>query len=146
MLEKPGNQRIGKNIKLAFSNGLENNIGGLFSSKKSDTSVDARLGGLLGESGVQATSMLANKFKLDPSIAMKLIPMLAPIILGALSNKRDAGGAGSSGIAALLDQDGDGSILDDVAGFFMGGSSGSSTSSTGNILGNILGGLFRKKT
>jgi hypothetical protein len=121
------------------------NIGGLFASKVNDTSVDAKLGGLLGDSGVQATDMIANKFKLDPSIAMKIIPMLAPIILGALTHKRDNTGLGSSGIGALLDQDGDGSILDDVAGFLTGSLSGSGSSSTGNVLGSILGGLFGKK-
>ena len=74
---------------------------------------------------------------------MKIIPMLSPLVLGALSRKRDAEGQGSSGITALLDQDGDGNILDDVAGFLMKGLSGSQ--STGNIIGSLLGGIFGKK-
>jgi hypothetical protein len=118
-------------------------IGGLISSKVNDTKLDPQLGGLLGNSGTQATDMIASKFKLDPAMAMKIIPLLAPVILGALSHKRDAAGLGSSGITSILDQDGDGSILDDVAGFFMGGSG--SSNSTGNVIGNILGGLFGKK-
>lgn len=118
-------------------------IGGLFASRVNDAKLDPQLGGLLGNSGTQATNMLANKFKLDPSIAMKIIPLLAPIILGALTHKRDNAGMGSTGIASLLDQDGDGSILDDVAGFLMGGSGASSPA--GNVIGNILGGLFGKK-
>ena len=116
------------------------NLAGLFAKKASEPQADPRLGGLLGESGVQAASMLANKFKIDPSTIMRLIPMLAPVILGMLSQKRDQGGLGSMGIASLLDQDGDGSILDDVAGFLMkspGGGSG--------LLGGVLGGLLGKK-
>jgi len=128
--------------KYGSANVLDN-LGGLFANKAKDESVDARLGGLLGESGVQATDMIANKFNLSPSMASKLIPMLAPVVLGALSQKRDVGGVGSSGIAALLDQDGDGSILDDVAGFLMQGLLGGQKG--GNILGGLLGGLLGKR-
>jgi len=121
-----------------------NDLSGLFEAKAKDTSVDARLGGLLGESGVQATDMLASKFKLDGNTAAKLIPMLAPVVLGALTQKRDSEGAGSSGIASLIDQDGDGSILDDVAGFLIQGLL-SGNQKGGGVLGNVLGGLFGKK-
>jgi hypothetical protein len=100
---------------------------------------------LLGESGVQAADMLSKQFKIDSSVATKIIPMLAPIILGALTQKRDSQGAGSSGIATLLDQDGDGSILDDVAGFMLQGLGSSSAQKSDGLLGNILGGLLGKK-
>ena len=73
---------------------------------------------------------------------MKLIPMLAPVILGFLTNKRDSQGVGSSGIATLLDQNGDGSILDDVAGFVLNQATGQKS---GNLLTNLLGSLFGKK-
>ena len=78
---------------------------------------------------------------------MKLIPMLAPVILGALTKKRDTG-AGSGGIGALLDQDGDGSVLDDVAGFLinsMGKGSRRRGGGLGGALGGILGGLLGKR-
>ncbi|MBU7041626.1 MAG: DUF937 domain-containing protein, partial [Theionarchaea archaeon] len=77
---------------------------------------DPRLGGLLGDSGIQAADMMSSRFNIDKGTAMKIIVMLAPIILGALSQKRDAGGAGQRGSAALIDQDGDDQILDDVEG------------------------------
>ena len=109
-----------------------------------DDSPDPRLGGLLGDSGVQAADTISKQFKIDPSIAMKLIPALAPIILGALSNKRDKDGLGASGIASLIDQDGDGQILDDVAGFLMQGLSASGSGQGGGLLG-MLGGLFSKR-
>jgi len=118
-------------------------IGGLFASKASQSNPDPNLGGLLGNnSGSQAVDMLANNFKLDPGVISKLIPMLAPIVLGFLTKKRDSG-LGSSGITSILDSDGDGSILDDVTGFLtqnMGSSTG------GGLLGGLLGGLFGKKS
>jgi len=144
--EYGGEARVDHILNKYGSSSVLDNIGGLFSQKVNDESTDPRLGGLLGESGVQATDMIANKFKLDSGVASKLIPMLAPVVLGALTQKRDAQGVGSSGIAALLDQDGDGSILDDVAGFLMQGLlSGSGSQRGGNVLGSLLGGLFGKK-
>ncbi|HPL14922.1 MAG TPA: DUF937 domain-containing protein [Candidatus Aminicenantes bacterium] len=100
---------------------------------------DAQLGGLLGSSGLQATDMIARRFKLDPGVAAKIIPALAPLILGALTQKKNASADGLGGIAALLDRDGDGGILDDVAGMLF---QGSSSSSSGGGLGKLLGGLF----
>ncbi|MCJ7682005.1 MAG: DUF937 domain-containing protein [Candidatus Aminicenantes bacterium] len=108
--------------------------------RSQESTPDPRLGGLLGESGVQAAGLMGNKFNLDSGVIQKLIPMLAPIILGALTRKRDKGGAGNDGIASLIDRDGDGQILDDVAGFLLGGSGGQSRGS--NPLGNLLGSLF----
>ena len=144
--EYGGEARVDHILNKYGSSSVLDNIGGLFSQKVNDESTDPRLGGLLGESGVQATDMIANKFKLDSGVASKLIPMLAPVVLGVLTQKRDAQGVGSSGIAALLDQDGDGSILDDVAGFLMQGLlSGSGSQRGGNVLGSLLGGLFGKK-
>jgi hypothetical protein len=127
------------------SAGVLDSIGDLFSSKSQEESPDPRLGGLLGDSGVQASNMLADKFRLEGSTAMKIIPMLAPVILGALSQKRDQGGAGSSGIASLIDRDGDGQILDDVVGFLSGALGGSGSKKGGGILGGLLGSLFGKK-
>lgn len=141
-----GEERVDHILNKYGSADVLSNLGGLFKTKAKDTSVDPRLGGLLGESGVQATDMIANQFKLDSSVAAKIIPMLAPVVLGALTKKRDAGGVGSSGIASLLDQDGDGSILDDVAGFLMQGLlGGGGTQKGGGVLGSLLGGLFGKK-
>jgi len=118
-------------------------IAGLFSQKAQDEQADPRLGGLLGESGMQASNMLQNKFNLDGGTAMKIIPMLAPLFLGFLSKKRDSDGLGSSGIASLLDQDGDGSILDDIAGIFL--QNTGRAGAKNNVLGGLLGGLLGKR-
>ncbi len=122
-------------------------IGSIFSTAEKEENPDPGLGGLLGASGTQASNTLANNFKLDPSMAMKIIPMLAPIILGALTKKRDTTGIGSGGIASLIDKNGDGNILDDVAGFFTGALGGGGNKSGGgdDLLGSVLGGFLGKK-
>ena len=48
-------------------------------------------------------------------------------------------------MAGLVDQNGDGSILDDVAGFLMKGLSGGGSKGAGGLLGGLLGGLFGGK-
>ena len=109
---------------------------------------DPGLGGLLGDSGPQAAKMMEQRFKLPEGLGAKLIPMLAPIILGGLLKKsKSTGGGGGSlgGLGSMLDRDGDGSILDDVAGMVLGkgGSviSGAAKSGcVGAILGRLLGG------
>lgn len=141
--EHGGETRIDHILNKYGDAGVLNNLSNLFQSKAEDTNPDPNLGGLLGNSGSQAVSMLANQFKLDSGIVSKFIPMIAPMVLGFLTKKRDNEGSGSSGIAALLDQDGDGSILDDVSGFLM-GSSGKSNN-LGGTLSGLMGGLFSKK-
>lgn len=121
------------------------NIGETLQQKYRDDKVDSGLGGLLGDSGPQAADLLSKNIKLDPGLAARLIPMLAPIILGALTNKRDKGNAGLGGIAGLIDQDGDGQILDDVAGFLFQGLGSGTSHQKGSLLGGLLGGLFGRK-
>ncbi len=140
--ERGGEARVDHILNKYGSASVLEDIAGFFSSKARDENPDPKLGGLLGESGVQASNMLSKQFNIDGSIVSKAIPMLAPIILGALTRKRDQGAAGSSGIASLLDQDGDGSILDDVAGFLMRGATGSGSKRGGGILGGLLESLF----
>jgi hypothetical protein len=109
---------------------------------------DPGLGGLLGQSGVQAAHMMEQQFKLPEGLGKKLIPMLAPIILGSLIKKsKDTGGGGGSlgGLASMLDRDGDGSILDDVAGMVLKNGGGLLQGATksgclGTILSSIIGG------
>ncbi len=136
--ERGGQDRVDHILNKYGNPSALDNMDDLFKQKLNDNSTEPNLGGLLGNAGTDATNMLTNNFKIDSNMASKLIPMLAPIVLGFLSKKRDSG-TGSSGLAGLLDQDGDGSILDDVAGLFLGGSSKSSNPLSG-ILGGLLGG------
>ena len=140
-----GEARVDHILNKYGSADVLDNIGDFFSSQVQNQDADPRLGGLLGDSGVQATNMLSKQFNLDGNTAMKIIPMLAPIILGFLTQKRDQAGAGSTGIAAILDRDGDGSILDDIAGFFLQGSTGRSRAGGGGLLGGLLGSLLGRK-
>lgn len=87
--------------------------------------------------------MLSKNLNIDSSTIMKMIPALSPIILGALSKKRDTSREGISGIGSLLDTDGDGSILDDVAGFIL--KSGGGKAKGKGILGSILGGFSGRR-
>ena len=137
-----GQQRVDHILNKYGSADVLQNLDQLFSNKMNDPKADPKLGGLLGDAGTQAANLISKNFNLDSSTAMKLIPMLAPVILGFLTNKRDSQGAGSSGIASLLDQNGDGSILDDVAGFIL---NQAPSQKSGNLLTNLLGSLFGKK-
>jgi len=139
-----GAERVDHILNKYGSSSVLDDIGGLFASKAEDPNPDPALGGLLGDAGVQASNLFGKQFNLDGSTAAKIIPMLAPVVLGFLTKKRDAG-AGSSGIASLLDQDGDGSVLDDVAGFLMSGLGGSSSQKKGGLLGGLLGSLLGGK-
>jgi len=139
--ERGGADRVDHILNKYGSSSVLDDIGGLFSSKAQDSNPDPALGGLLGDAGVQASNLFGKQFNLDGNTASKIIPMLAPVVLGYLTKTRDSG-TGSSGIASLLDADGDGSILDDVASFLVKGAGGGSSS---GLLGGLLGGLFGGK-
>jgi hypothetical protein len=95
------------------------------------------LGHVLGGRQPQVEQHVAEKSGLDLGLIMKLLPLLAPLVMGYLSKEKqgrqlDAGGLGRvldgereqvetrqpglGGLAAILDADGDGSIIDDVLG------------------------------
>ena len=145
METRGGPDRLDHILNKYGSSDVLGRIGEEMSSRAHQASPDPQLGGLLGESGIQASQMIGKRFGLDPQKAMSLIPMLAPLILGALSRKRDQGGAGLSGIASLIDRDGDGNILDDIAGFLTQGLGGAGSGGKGGLLGSLLGGLFGKR-
>ncbi|MFZ2287126.1 MAG: DUF937 domain-containing protein [Bacteroidales bacterium] len=141
-----GDERVDHILNKYGDASVLNNIRDLVSTKAHTETVDPNLGGLLGDAGgIQAAQALAKSLNIDASTIMKMIPALAPLVLGALKNKRDTGGSGISGVGALLDADVDGSILDDVAGFLMKGGAGTSQSKGGGILGSLLGGLTRRR-
>jgi hypothetical protein len=143
--EQGGSDRVDHILNKYGSASVLDNLGDLFSSKAQENSPDPNLGGLLGNSGTEAANLISKQFNLDSGTAMKLIPMLAPVVLGFLTKKRDADGLGSSGISSLLDQDGDGSILDDVGGFLLKGFGGSDAKSGAGLLGGLVGSLFGTK-
>ncbi len=137
------------------------NLGGLFNGGVDQSVLDdgaGILGHVFGDKQSQVETTLSAKSGMDTGSIANILKIAAPIVMGVLgkqkaqSNVSDANGLNSmlggmlggqpkenqSLITTLLDADGDGSILDDVAGMVMGGDKKSGG------LGGLLGGLFGK--
>ena len=138
------------------------NLGGLFGGGVDDEVVQDGAGILnhvFGNKQPQVENALSQKSGLDAGSIAQILKIAAPIVMGYLgrqkaqSNVKDASGMNTllgsmlggqpqenqSLITKLLDADGDGSILDDVAGMVMGGGQKKKGG-----LGSLLGGLFGK--
>ena len=102
--------------------------------------------------------MMAQRLGISPGTAIKIIPMLAPIIIGMLRRKSGGasspgtgagtgtGGGGLGGLGSILDRDGDGQILDDLGSILLGGGSqggGMGGAGRSGCLSAILGGLLK---
>tara|TARA_R110002051_G_scaffold325044_1_gene425449 strand:- start:29948 stop:30583 length:636 start_codon:yes stop_codon:yes gene_type:complete len=137
------------------------NLGGLFGGGVDDSVMKdgaGILGHVFGNKQVNVENALSQKSGVDTGAIADILKIAAPIVMGFLSkqtaqsNVNDAGGMNTllgsmlggqpqqnqSLITTLLDADGDGSILDDVAGMVMG------TTKKKGGLGGLLGGLFGK--
>ncbi len=121
----------------------------------------AILGHVLGNKQENVQQNLAGQSGLDLGSISKLLPVLAPIVMGFLSKKKQEGGLdaaglgnvlnqerqvqekanpGLGGLASILDADGDGSIMDDLAGMAGGGKGDAGGGGgLGGLLGKILG-------
>jgi hypothetical protein len=139
------------------------NLGGLFSGGSSNdimTDGGKILGHVLGGKQQQVASSLGAKTGMDANSVAQILKVAAPILLGVLGSQakkqqvNNAGGlesllgsmlGGSSNkneqsfLESILDADGDGSVIDDVAGMVLGGSQKKGG------LGGLLGGFFGKK-
>lgn len=138
-----------------------NDLGGLFGGGVDDSVMQdgaGILGHVFGNKQPQVENALSQKSGLDAGSVAQILKIAAPIVMGFLgkqtaqSNVSDSSGMNAllgsmlggqpqenqSLITTLLDADGDGSILDDVAGMVMG-----SNKKKGG-LGGLLGGLFGK--
>ncbi|SEQ84623.1 protein of unknown function [Hyunsoonleella jejuensis] len=138
------------------------NLGGLFSGGVDEnvkTDGDKILGHVLGQKRQGVEQIIGQKSGLDAGSVANILKVAAPILMGVLgkqarqnnvSSQNDLGGllggllGGSSAkneqsfLESILDADGDGSIVDDVAGMVLGGSKKKGG------LGGLLGGLFGK--
>lgn len=140
------------------------NLGGLFGGGV-DTNVtddgDKILSHILGGKQQNVENALGAKSGLDAGSVAQILKVAAPLLMGVLgSQAKQQNVNNSSGLESLLggllkgnspqneqsflesilDADGDGSIIDDVAGMVLGGN----TTKKGG-LGGLLGGLFGKK-
>ena len=145
------------------SGSILDNLGGLFNGGVDDSVQNdgaGILGHILGDKQASVENALSQKSGMDTGSIGNVLKVAAPILMGYLgkqastNNVTDAnglssmlggmlgGGSGSkqqSLIESFLDADGDGSILDDVAGMVLGGGK-----SNGGGIGGLLGGLFGK--
>ncbi|MDQ8191647.1 DUF937 domain-containing protein [Roseibacillus persicicus] len=119
------------------------NPGGFF---EGGSNLDLGAGGVLGlEKGEQAAEAIAKKTGIGVDLARKVLPMLVPLVLAYLKRKgtQDSGTPDrKGGIGAILDRDGDGKILDDIAGMVLASQAG--RQGKGGILAMILAFFSRK--
>ncbi|MFB4349341.1 DUF937 domain-containing protein [Microbacterium sp. CR_7] len=71
----------------------------------------------------------------------KLLPILAPIVMGLIANATKSKDTGAGGKT----QSGGGGLGDVIGGLLGGGSSSGGSGGIGDLLGGVLGGLFGKK-
>lgn len=139
--------------------GILEDLGGLFRGGVDSSVMDdgaGILGHVLGDKQPRVENALSQKSGLDAGTVAQILKIAAPIILGYLGKQKaqnnisDANGLNSllgsmlggqpqqnqSLIMSLIDADGDGSVLDDVAGMVLGARKKKSG------LGGLLGGLF----
>ncbi|MEP2279672.1 DUF937 domain-containing protein [Maribacter sp.] len=156
-----GAQGLMSALSSNHSGGILDNLGGLFGGGVDDSVMAdgaGILGHVFGDKQPQVENALSAKSGLDSGSVAQILKIAAPIVMGMIgkqtaeSNVSDSTGMNAllgsmlggqpqenqSLITSLLDADGDGSILDDVAGMVMG-----SNKSSGGI-GGLLGGLFGK--
>lgn len=138
------------------------NLGDLFQGGVDQSVMDdgaGILGHVLGGRQSKVENALSQKSGVDAGAVSQILKVAAPILMGYLGKQsrqnkvNDASGLGGllgsvlgnqpqqnqSLITSLLDADGDGSVIDDVAGMVLG-----SNKKKGG-LGGLLGGLFGKK-
>ncbi|NVK08752.1 MAG: DUF937 domain-containing protein [Tenacibaculum sp.] len=148
--------------------GILDNLGDLFNGGvNSDVLQDGNkiLGHVLGNKQQGVEKVIGQKAGMDSGAVADILKTAAPILMGLLgkqsrqeniNNSSDLSGllggllGGNSAqkeqsfLEQILDADGDGSIVDDVAGMILGNASGSQQKS-GGLLGGLLGGVFGKK-
>lgn len=95
--------------------------------------IEGLLGQVLSGNNVSAISQ---QIGADESTTSSAIQAALPLLLGGLANNAQSEG-GASALAGALDRDHDGSVLDDIAGFVMGG--GAQQSNGAGILGHVFG-------
>lgn len=159
-----GAQGLMSALSSKHDGGILDNLGGLFGGGVDGSVMEdgaGILGHVLGGKQPQLENALSQRSGMDAGSIATILKVAAPILMGFLGkqtrqqNITDSNGIGSllggllggdssggqqqSLIETFLDSDGDGSILDDVAGMVLGGGSKKKSG-----LGGLLGGLFGK--
>ena len=150
-------------LKGKHDGSILDNLGGLFGGGVDDNVMqdgEKILGHVLGGKQQNVQNALSQKSGMDAGSVAQILKVAAPILMGVIgkqtrennvSNSADLGGMlggllkgnspqqEQSFLESILDADGDGSIIDDVAGMVLG-----SDKKKGG-LGGLLGGLFGRK-
>lgn len=140
------------------------NLGGLFGGGVDETVKQdgaGILGHILGNKQQGVEQVISQKSGLDAGSVANILKVAAPLLMGVLAKQKQQQNVSSSGdlsgllggmlggndtaneqsfLEKILDADGDGSVVDDVAGMLLGGNNKSS----GGGIGGMLGGLFGK--
>lgn len=138
------------------------NLGGLFEGGVDSTVMedgDKILGHVLGNKKYNVQNALSKKSGMDAGSIAQILKIAAPILMGLLGNqakkqkvdtksglegmlggllKGNSARSEQSFLESILDADGDGSVIDDVAGIILGGTK--KKGGLGGILGDLLGG------
>ncbi len=111
------------------------------------------LGHILGDRQEVAAQQVSESSGLNMSQVMKLMPILAPIVMGVLGRAKNQGGLDLGNLAGILmgsaqnaQSGGFGDLIGNVLGGVLGGGQQQAQPSAGGggLLGNILGGIFGK--
>lgn len=156
-------------VQNKHNGGIMDNLGSLFQGGVDDSVMQDGQGILnhvLGSKQTGVETALSQKSGMDMAQVSQILKVAAPILMGVLGKQVNqqnvqntsgltsvlggmlGGGQGSkqqSMIEQFLDADGDGSILDDVAGMVLGGGNQQGGGGAAGMLGGLLGGMFGKK-
>lgn len=155
-------------IQGKHNGGILDNLGGLFGGGvDDDVKQDGNkiLGHILGDKRAGVEQVLGQKAGMDTGAVADIMKVAAPILMGVLGKQASSNGVSSAGdisgllggllggasqsgavtkeqtfLEKMLDSDGDGSVIDDVAGMVL----GQATKGKGGI-GGMLGSLFGGK-
>ena len=140
------------------------NLGDLFGGGVNDEVVNDGskiLGHVLGGKQENVAKALGQKSGMDAGSVAQILKVAAPLLMGVLGKQAKQNNVSSPGglegllggmlkenspqqeqsfLESILDADGDGSIIDDVAGMVLGGDQKKKSG-----LGSLLGGLFGKR-
>jgi hypothetical protein len=111
------------------------------------------LGHILGGQQEAAAEQIGQSSGLSMNQVMKLMPILAPIVMGVLGRAKNQGNMGIGDLASILmggaqqaQQGGFGDLLSGVLGQVLGGQQQQQQPSMGGgLLGSVLGGIFGKR-
>jgi hypothetical protein len=106
-----------------------------FGSSETAADGDKILGHIFGGDKAAVTQNLAQKSGLDVGAIAKMLPALAPIVMGMLGQKKASGDLDAGGLAGMLQGEADGFDVSDILGML----GGEGASGPMGILGKLKG-------